>query len=61
MTAPKRRVSTTRRDSRRSHHALKAPAVGTCPNCGEIKKSHRICRHCGFYRDVQYKAGATEE
>jgi large subunit ribosomal protein L32 len=34
MAVPKRRTSKARRDQRRSHHALSAPARSTCPRCG---------------------------
>jgi len=60
MAVPKKKVSKSRRDMRRSHHALAAPRVGECPNCGEIKMPHHICRACGFYdgREVVEPAGA---
>jgi large subunit ribosomal protein L32 len=34
---------------RRSHHALPVEAHADCPNCGELKRPHHICSHCGFY------------
>lgn len=51
MAVPKRRTSKSRRDKRRAHHALSAPAHSTCPQCGEPRIPHRVCAHCGFYRD----------
>lgn len=36
--------------NRRSHHALKASAFTTCSNCGQFKETHKVCKHCGFYR-----------
>ncbi|RLD96412.1 MAG: 50S ribosomal protein L32, partial [Aquificota bacterium] len=24
-----------------------------CPNCQEPKLPHRVCPHCGFYKDRQ--------
>ncbi len=53
MANPKRRTSKARRDRRRSHDALAAPAASKCPNCGETKLPHRACPHCGQYRDRQ--------
>lgn len=51
MIAPKRRTSRSRRDKRRSHHALKKPARAVCSSCGGPKVPHRVCENCGFYRD----------
>jgi large subunit ribosomal protein L32 len=50
MANPKRRHSKARRDKRRAHHALSAPATSTCAECGEAKAPHRVCPHCGHYR-----------
>lgn len=50
MANPKRRTSKARRDRRRSHHALRPPAISNCPECGEVKMPHRACSHCGHYR-----------
>jgi large subunit ribosomal protein L32 len=24
--------------------------MSSCPNCGEMKKPHRVCPHCGHYK-----------
>ncbi len=53
MAVPKRRTSKRRRDQRRSHHALTAMAVTTCPNCGELQRPHRVCGSCGWYKGKQ--------
>jgi large subunit ribosomal protein L32 len=50
MPNPKRRHSKARRDKRRAHDALDAPAMSVCPNCQERKLPHRVCPHCGFYK-----------
>jgi len=34
---------------RRSHQALPVEAHGECGNCGELKRPHHICPHCGHY------------
>ena len=51
MAVPKKKTSKSRRDMRRSHHALKSPALVECPNCGELKRPHHVCEACGFYRE----------
>lgn len=55
MAVPARRVSSTRRDKRRTHDKLKAPTVVKCKECGEIKLAHRVCPHCGSYDGVKIK------
>jgi large subunit ribosomal protein L32 len=54
MAVPKKKVSPSRRDMRRSHHALKSTQAIECPNCGERKLPHHVCKSCGTYdgRDV---------
>lgn len=49
MAVPKRKVSRSRRNMRRAHHALKAAAYAECPNCGELKRPHHLCEACGSY------------
>jgi large subunit ribosomal protein L32 len=34
---------------RRSHHALSHQAYAECKNCGELKRPHHVCSHCGHY------------
>ena len=64
MIAPFRRISKTKKRMRRSHQALSAPAMITCPNCGELTLAHRVCGNCGFYKGKQVvapKADSSEE
>ncbi|HET6158178.1 MAG TPA: 50S ribosomal protein L32 [Dongiaceae bacterium] len=49
MAVPKKRVSSSRRDMRRSHDALKVQKATECPNCGELKRPHHVCGACGHY------------
>ena len=49
MAVPKKKVSKSRRDQRRAHHALKANSYVECPNCGELKRPHHVCAACGYY------------
>jgi large subunit ribosomal protein L32 len=56
MAVPKRKTSKTRRDKRRTHDALTAPAVSTCAKCGEPVRPHHVCDNCGTYAGKQIKA-----
>jgi len=49
MPNPKRKMSKSRRDKRRTHYKASLPSLTTCSNCGEIKISHRACPNCGYY------------
>jgi len=51
MAVPKSRTSKAKRNKRRSHDSLAGPTLSTCPQCREPKLPHRVCRHCGTYRD----------
>lgn len=53
MQAPKKKTSKSRRNMRRSHHALTPLWLNVCPNCGESVRSHSICTACGHYRGRQ--------
>lgn len=50
---PKKKTSKSRRDSRRSHHALSAPNLTECPQCHEPKLPHVVCPECGSYAGRQ--------
>lgn len=50
MPVPKRRTSKSKKNMRRAHDALTAPAVVACPECGEPAIRHHVCQHCGMYR-----------
>jgi len=47
--APKRRTSKTRKRLRRTHYKLDLPGMMVCPNCGEMKLGHVVCKSCGYY------------
>lgn len=36
--------------NRRSHHALTAPNLAVCKNCGLAHKPHHMCLNCGSYK-----------
>lgn len=50
MALPKHRQSRSKTRMRRSHDALTAPNISTCPECGEPKLPHRLCSGCGSYK-----------
>ena len=61
MAVPKRRVSSTRRDKRRSNvWKLTAPNLVSCKNCGEYKRLHRVCSACGFYKGREVIAKSAD-
>jgi len=49
MAVPKHKTSKSRRDKRRTHQKLTAPAVSECPDCGDPKLPHHVCKSCGTY------------
>ena len=50
MAVPKKKVSSARRDKRRSANwRLEQPNLTKCPKCGEYNLNHRVCASCGYY------------
>lgn len=49
MAVQKNRKSSSRRDMRRSHDAIKAPAVSIDPNSGEVHRRHHVSPD-GYYK-----------
>ncbi len=63
---PQRRISKTRKRQRRSHFKIEMPGMMVCPNCGEMKLSHVVCKKCGFYdgklvREIKVKEDEETE
>lgn len=50
MAVPKRKKSKSKRDMRRTHQKAAAPALSTCPQCGEATLPHHACPSCGTYK-----------
>ena len=53
MAVPKKKTSKSRRNMRRSHHALKSPATTEDKHTGEIVRPHHVCRKTGMYKGEQ--------
>ena len=49
MAHPKRKISKTRRDKRRTHYKASNQQLATCPNTGEDHLYHRAHWHDGNY------------
>jgi large subunit ribosomal protein L32 len=60
MAVPKRKTSHSKKNKRRAHDALTAPALSTCPDCGEPTLRHRACSRCGSYRGRKVIEGRAE-
>ncbi|PRX40866.1 LSU ribosomal protein L32P [Planifilum fimeticola] len=50
VAVPFRRTSKTRKRKRRTHFKLSVPGMVRCPQCGEWKLAHRVCKECGHYK-----------
>jgi len=51
---PKQKSSRMRTHYRRAKtYRADKVAVVNCKNCGEPKRPHRVCLHCGYYGDKQ--------
>ncbi len=49
MAVPKRRTSKAKQRKRRTHKKVTSPQISLCPQCQELKLSHRVCLDCGYY------------
>lgn len=60
MAHPKRKISRTRRDKRRTHHKLEAKPIYIDAISGEATLYHRVCLESGYYRGRQVMEGKEE-
>lgn len=60
MAVPKKKTSQSKKNMRRSHHALASNACTECPQCGELLRPHHVCGACGYYnkKEIIVKAKA---
>ena len=56
MAVPKKKVSKSRRNMRRSHDKLNISMGVNCNNCNSYKENHGMCEACGFYKGILIKA-----
>ncbi len=66
MPLPKYKIRRSHTRSRRAANFLSqiaAPEMNRCPKCGELKRMHFVCPHCGFYagRQVFVKRERTKK
>ena len=61
MALPKRRHSKARRNKKRTHQTVAAPAVTTCGKCGASVLPHNACGECGYYKGRKVDHTVKEE
>ncbi|HCG76375.1 MAG: 50S ribosomal protein L32 [bacterium (Candidatus Ratteibacteria) CG_4_10_14_3_um_filter_41_18] len=49
MPNPKRRHSKSRGGKRRGSVHCKLSGLSPCPHCKQLRLSHHVCPHCGYY------------
>ncbi|NQY68057.1 MAG: 50S ribosomal protein L32 [Flavobacteriales bacterium] len=50
MAHPKRKISKSRRDKRRTHYKASATTLAVCSNCNSPVQYHHVCGDCGYYK-----------
>ena len=53
MAVPKRKKSKMRVRQRRGQVKAELAQVQECPNCGAMRRDHRVCPKCGMYNGRQ--------
>ena len=53
MAVPKRKVSRTNRDKRRTHDRIRVVNIVECSRCHSKKLAHHVCLSCGYYKNVE--------
>ncbi len=54
MAVPKRRLSISKKNRRRSNIFLSVPKLIKCSKCGKPVLPHTVCGYCGFYKGKEY-------
>lgn len=53
---PKGKISKSRRDMRRAQSwKIATPDLVVCSKCGELMRTHRMCKSCGSYNKKEIK------
>ncbi len=55
MPEPKKQTSKSKGKIRRKSKKKKLSKLVTCDNCGQKKKPHEVCPHCGFFKGEKVK------
>ena len=51
MAHPKRKISKTRRDKRRTHYKAELPTLATCPTTGTVSNWYMMPQTYAYYVD----------
>jgi large subunit ribosomal protein L32 len=60
MAHPKRKISKTRRDKRRTHHKLESKPMIKDASTGEVSVYHRLNLETGMYRGKKVLPGKDD-
>lgn len=60
MAVPKRKTTPSKRGMRRSHQAIRVTTGLECSECGELKRPHHVCPHCGHYDGREVVSAETK-
>ncbi|MCX7738000.1 MAG: 50S ribosomal protein L32 [Hydrogenothermaceae bacterium] len=54
MAVPKRKKSKAKTAMRRAQWLrMPLPELSICPECNQPKAPHRVCPHCGYYKNKE--------
>ena len=61
MAVQKSKTSKQRTNTRFAQWKLETPNLSECPQCHELKASHKVCPKCGYYNGKQVVDVAKKE
>ena len=61
MAVQKSKTSKQRTNTRYAQWKISAPNLSECPQCHELRASHRVCPKCGYYDGRQVIVKAEQE